>query len=147
MNTADKIKVGLVYITVTGTSAEHGDDGNTGRGNRIHGLITPCRLMSLEATAGKNPINHVGKIYNVLAKLIANRVHKEVKGIREVYVKVLSQIGRPIDEPTVTNIQAILEPNYTLEKVKTEAQSIANEEIANVRRITDLLLADKVTLF
>lgn len=147
VNTADKIEAGLVYITVTGTSAEHGDDGNTGRGNRINGLITPCRQMSLEATAGKNPINHVGKIYNVLAKLIANRVYKEVKGVREVYVKVLSQIGRPIDEPPMTNIQVILESNHTLEKVKQETQSIAVDEISNVRRITDLLLAGKVTLF
>ena len=147
VNTADKIEVGLVYLTVTGTSAEQGDDGNTGRGNRVNGLITPCRQMSLEATAGKNPINHVGKIYNVLAKLIADRVHKEVKGVREAHVKVLSQIGRRIDEPAMTNIQVVLEPNYTLERVKREAQSIATEEIANVRRITDLLLTDKVTLF
>jgi len=147
VNTADKIEVGLVYLTVTGTSAEQGDDGNTGRGNRVNGLITPCRQMSLEATAGTNPINHVGKIYNVLAKLIADRVHKEVKGVREAHVKVLSQIGRRIDEPAMTNIQVVLEPNYTLERVKREAQSIATEEIANVRRITDLLLTDKVTLF
>lgn len=147
VNAADKIEKGLVYITVTGTSAESGDDGNTGRGNRVNGLITPCRQMSLEATAGKNPINHVGKLYNVLAKLIANRIHKEVKGVSEVYVKLLSQIGRQIDDPAMAAIQVLLEPNYTLEKVKTEAQSITNEEIDNIRRITDLLLTEKVTIF
>lgn len=147
VNAADKVEAGLVCITVTGTSAESGDDGNTGRGNRINGLITPCRQMSLEATAGKNPINHVGKIYNVLAKLIANRVYKEIKGVREVYVKILSQIDRRIDDPAMADIQVLLEPNYTLEKVKREAQSIATEEIVNIRRITDLLLTDKVTLF
>ena len=47
---------------------EAGDDGSVGRGNRANGLITPCRPMSLEATAGKNPVNHVGKIYNLLVE-------------------------------------------------------------------------------
>lgn len=147
VNTADNPKAGVVYLTVTGTSAEMGDDGNTGRGNRIHGLITPCRQMSLEATAGKNPINHVGKIYNVLAKLIADKVYREVKGVKEVYVKVLSQIGRPIDKPVMTTIQVILEPGYSIGKVRSEVQALANEEIANVRKITDLILEDKVLLF
>lgn len=31
------------YLTLTGTSAEMGDDGSVGRGNRASGLITPCR--------------------------------------------------------------------------------------------------------
>lgn len=46
------------YLTVTGTSAEQGDDGNTERGNRINGLISPIRQYSMEATAGKNSVNH-----------------------------------------------------------------------------------------
>jgi S-adenosylmethionine synthetase len=67
VNAADDTSTGSIYLTVTGTSAEAGDDGQVGRGNRVNGLITPCRRMSLEATAGKNPVTHVGKIYNVLA--------------------------------------------------------------------------------
>lgn len=42
-----------IYITATGTSAEAGDDGAVGRGNRITGLITPGRPTSLEVSAGK----------------------------------------------------------------------------------------------
>ncbi|MEM3948883.1 MAG: methionine adenosyltransferase, partial [Zestosphaera sp.] len=51
INSADMPENNVVYLTVTGTSAEHGDDGMTGRGNRVNGLITPMRPMSLEATA------------------------------------------------------------------------------------------------
>jgi len=51
-----------VYLTVTGTSAEMGDDGAVGRGNRCNGLITPNRSISLEASAGKNPVDHTGTI-------------------------------------------------------------------------------------
>ena len=71
VNTADVPDRGIFYLTVTGTSAEAGDDGATGRGNRVNGLITPMRPMSMEAAAGKNPVSHVGKIYNVMARLAA----------------------------------------------------------------------------
>lgn len=71
VNAADNPAEGAIFLTVTGTSAEAGDDGQVGRGNRINGLITPGRPMSLKAAAGKNPVTHVGKIYNVVAREIA----------------------------------------------------------------------------
>jgi len=89
-----------IYLTVTGTSWEMGDDGQVGRGNRVNGLITPCRTMSLEAVAGKNPISHVGKIYNLKAQEIAEKIN-EVFGVTEVQVQLLSQIGKPINDPFV----------------------------------------------
>ncbi|EDP73554.1 methionine adenosyltransferase, partial [Hydrogenivirga sp. 128-5-R1-1] len=79
LNTADEEEKGSVYITVTGTSAEAGDDGEIGRGNRVNGLITPYRPMSLEAAAGKNPVSHIGKIYNTAAMDMAERIVSEVK--------------------------------------------------------------------
>ncbi len=98
VNTLDKGD--SIYLTVTGTSWEMGDDGQVGRGNRASGLITPCRSMSLEAVAGKNPISHVGKIYNLKAQEIANRINEHFK-VKEVQVQLLSQIGKPINEPFV----------------------------------------------
>src|SRR5690606_40191772 len=71
VNMADGETPESVYLTVTGTSAESGDYGQVGRGNRANGLITPHRPMSLEAVAGKNPVTHVGKLYNLLASRIA----------------------------------------------------------------------------
>ncbi|MCL4324335.1 MAG: methionine adenosyltransferase, partial [Candidatus Thermoplasmatota archaeon] len=76
VNTGDDEKRGVYYLTVTGLSMENGDDGSTGRGNRANGLITPYRPMSLEAASGKNPVNHVGKIYNVLANQISADIVK-----------------------------------------------------------------------
>jgi S-adenosylmethionine synthetase len=67
INTADDYDRESIYLTVSGTSAENGDDGQVGRGNRINGLITPYRPMSMEATSGKNPVSHIGKIYNYFA--------------------------------------------------------------------------------
>ncbi len=93
INAADDPDKGDIYLTVTGTSAEAGDDGEVGRGNRVNGLITPFRPMSLEAAAGKNPISHVGKIYNLLAQKIAQKLVSEIEEIEEAYVTIVSRIG------------------------------------------------------
>jgi len=94
-----------VYLTVSGLSAEMGDDGQVGRGNRVNGLITPGRPMSLEAAAGKNPVSHVGKIYNVLASAIAQQVCAEVPGVAEASVQLVSRIGEPIARPWVASVE------------------------------------------
>ena len=148
VNTGDIPERGVYYLTVTGTSAEHGDDGATGRGNRANGLITPLRPMSLEATAGKNPVSHVGKIYNVAAILIARRVYEQVSGLREVYVKLLSQIGRPIDDPLVADVKVNLEPGVSLTAgTRREIEAIVDEELSSITRLTDLILRDEAPLF
>jgi len=147
VNTGDKPERGSFYITVTGTSAEQGDDGNTGRGNRVHGLITPCRPMSLEATAGKNPVTHAGKIYNVLAKLTSEKIYDQVKGVREVYVKYLSRIGMPIDEPAMVSVQLNLEDGVALSQLKPEIEGIIEEELSGIRKVTDMIVNEEVMLF
>ncbi|CCC82287.1 methionine adenosyltransferase [Thermoproteus tenax] len=147
VNTADKPEHNIYYLTVTGTSAEHGDDGMTGRGNRANGLITPMRVMSMEAAAGKNPVSHVGKIYNILAQKIADRIYKEVKGVVEVSVEVVSQIGRPITEPKILNVELIPEGGVVSSEMKREIEAIAAEELARVTGITQLVLEGKVSLF
>ena len=147
VNTADNLDKSIVYLTVTGTSAEQGDDGNTGRGNRVHGLITPGRPMSLEATAGKNPINHVGKIYNVLAMQMAEKVYREVEGISEVYIKVLSQIGKPIDQPLMTDVQLILSKGATLDRIRGDVESIVDEGLANLHKISEAIIDGTILLF
>lgn len=148
VNTADMPEKKIVYLTVTGTSAEHGDDGATGRGNRANGLIPPMRPISLEATAGKNPVNHVGKIYNVVARRIAEKVYNTIDGFKDVYVEILSQIGKPIDQPLVASIKVIPEDEKELPThIKEEIKAIADEELANITKITYLILEEKETLY
>jgi len=147
INTADDYKRSCVYITVTGTSAENADDGSVGRGNRCSGLITPGRPMSLEATSGKNPVNHVGKIYNLLANQIAKECYESVDGIREIYVKILSQIGKPINNPRVLNIQVIPKPGYSVERMESKLISIANDWLDNIGKITEMVINGKLLLF
>ncbi|MEM0478739.1 MAG: methionine adenosyltransferase [Pyrobaculum sp.] len=146
INAADKPEYDIYYLTVTGTSAEHGDDGMTGRGNRANGLITPMRSMSLEAAAGKNPVSHVGKIYNVVAQRIADKIYTEVKGITEAYVEIVSQIGRPINEPKILNIEIIKEGELTGE-TRREIEAIARGELEKIAYITEYILRGEVSLY
>ncbi|MFP8958680.1 methionine adenosyltransferase [Natrialbaceae archaeon A-CW3] len=147
VNTADDIESGSIYLTVTGTSAEQGDDGSVGRGNRANGLITPNRSMSMEATSGKNPVNHIGKIYNLLSTDIAESVVNEVDGIRDLRVRLLSQIGRPIDEPHVADVHVVTEEGVVLEDVRADVEAIVDDGLANVTDITQRVIDGELDTF
>jgi S-adenosylmethionine synthetase len=104
--------------------------------------------MSLEASAGKNPVNHVGKIYNLLGNLIANDIVKETGGnVKEVHVKILSQIGKPVDEPQVASLQILPADGVKLGAVKANAEAVANTWFDQVDTIPRRLLTDKLSVF
>jgi len=150
MNTADNLKTKNIYLTVTGTSAEMGDDANTGRGNRVNGLITPNRFMSLEAVAGKNPINHVGKIYNVLAFEISKKIYLELSDyIEEVYVRILSRIGYEITNPQIVNVMYVPKKKIKKKVLNYEIQRIIEDNftIDRFRNLTKEILEGKYLLF
>ncbi len=147
VNTADDYDEGSIYLTVTGTSAEHGDDGSVGRGNRVNGLITPNRSMSMEASSGKNPINHIGKLYNLLSTEIAKTVVAEVDGIRDLRVRLLSQIGRPIDDPHIADIQVVTEDGVSLSTIEPQIIAIVDRELADVTSVTERVLDGDISTF
>lgn len=134
-----------VYLVVTGTSAEHGDDGATGRGNRANGLITPMRPMSMEATAGKNPVNHVGKIYNVLARMIAEKIAQETE-VEEAYVELISQIGRPINDPLVAHVGLVANEEVYNNAVKY-IEPILNEYLEKTAKLQSEFIEGRIQLF
>jgi S-adenosylmethionine synthetase len=91
------------YLTVTGTSAEVADSGEVGRGNRVNGVIALNRPAGSEAAPGKNMVSHVGKIYNLLAFDIANKIYERIR--KHNYVWLLSQIGRPVNKPLIVSVE------------------------------------------
>jgi S-adenosylmethionine synthetase len=105
VNAADRMNRGEMYLTVTGTSADSGDDGEVGRGNRVNGLITPYRAMSMEAAAGKNPVTHLGKLYNLAANRIAASLLSHVDGVISADCLLVSTIGEPIFDPQLVDVR------------------------------------------
>jgi S-adenosylmethionine synthetase len=135
-----------IYLTVTGLSAEHGDDGQVGRGNRVNGLITPCRTMSLEAAAGKNPVAHVGKIYNVLALEMARAISTEVEGIDEASVQILSTIGKPVAEPQLVAIEVVAKKKID-GQTEAEIREAARSCLERVDQISERLIRGETPVF
>ncbi len=134
-----------IYLTVTGTSIEMGDDGATGRGNRGNGLITPMRPMTMEAIAGKNPVSHVGKIYNVLAGRAAGEI-AELEGVKEAYVTLVSKIGAPIGQPLLRGVAIAgdLQPTLGLE---SEVDSILDRWLQSTDELVEEFVKGKLTLY
>ncbi len=147
VNTADGAAPESLYLTVTGTSAEAGDDGQVGRGNRVNGLITPYRPMSMEAAAGKNPVTHVGKIYNVLADRIARAIVEEVDGVQEAYCSLLSQIGRPIDEPRLIDVRLCLEDPAALAALEASVAGLSRAHLGQASTLWREVIAEAVPLW
>lgn len=124
--------LGGIYLSFLGTSAEDADSGQVGRGNRVNGLISVNRPMGTEAAAGKNPVSHVGKIYNVLAHKIAKEIYESIDGIKEVYVLLLSRIGTPIDRPLMATAQVLLQRGRRINEIKKKAESIFEREFLRI---------------
>ncbi len=135
-----------LYLTVLGTSGEAGDSGQVGRGNNVRGVIALLRPMSSEAAAGKNPVSHVGKIYNLLSYKMADRIVDEVPGVRETYVWLLSQIGRPINEPSVVSAQVIPDNGVTLKSLQPSIEEIIDDEFEHLDEFCSALADGHVNL-
>jgi S-adenosylmethionine synthetase len=140
VNTADDPAQGSVYLTVTGTSGEAGDDGEAGRGNRVNGLITPCRPMTMESVAGKNPITHVGKLYNLAACLCAEAVVEGVPEVREAECRLVSSIGRPVEEPLCADVRLGCTRGARLARLRAPVEAILREQLRQLRGVADELL-------
>ena len=141
VNTADDMSAGEVYLTVTGTSAEAGDDGETGRGNRSNGLITPYRPMTLEAVAGKNPITHVGKLYSTAANYTASALVAEVPQVSEAECLLVSQIGTPIDRPRFVHLRVKYDKMTLPPDIEDRIRSVTEHEIARIPELWKSFLA------
>lgn len=134
MNNLDERGRGLggIYLSLLGTSAENADSGQVGRGNRVNGLISVNRPMGTEAAAGKNPVSHVGKIYNVFAHKVAEKIYRQVEGIEEVYVLLLSRIGAPIDTPLMASAQVLTRKGVRIGDLSSRISGILEEELARI---------------
>ena len=138
--------VGGTYLTVLGTSADGADSGQVGRGNRPNGVIPLNRHVGSEAAAGKNPVSHVGKIYNLLTHRIANEIYSQVSGLNEVYVWIVSQIGKSIDEPAIAVARVITKPGTTIESVREQIAEVVDTELEHIDKFCMKLAEGKIPI-
>jgi S-adenosylmethionine synthetase len=146
LNAADDLATGDVFLTVTGTSAEAGDDGEVGRGNRTNGLITPYRSMTMEAAAGKNPVNHVGKLYNLAADKIAGALVAELSGVRGAACLLVSQIGQPLDDPQVADVR-LLWNGTGVQSLRARVEELVRDQLSRLPELRRELLEERLTVY
>jgi S-adenosylmethionine synthetase len=103
--------------------------------------------MSMEATSGKNPVNHIGKIYNLLATDIAETVVDEVEGIREIRIRLLSQIGQPIHRPHVADASLVTDAGIEVGDIEPAVEGIIDRELADVTSITERVIDGELSTF
>ncbi len=147
VNAADDLEHGNVFLTVTGTSAEAGDDGEVGRGNRTCGLITPYRPMTLEAAAGKNPVSHVGKLYSLAAGRIAAAVATHVPHVTDVECVLVSQIGRAACDPRVVDVCLASEEHTSAVTAREAVADIVEGQLRSFSELREALLDERVAVF
>lgn len=147
VNTADSKEKGEIYVTKSGLSCEAGDDGQVGRGNRVNGLNTPFRGMSLEAVAGKNPVSHTGKIYNILAGEIAARSVSDSGGIEDCTVTMVSYVGRKINKPKSMTARVVLGKGRGLIEARHSLERNSRDILGETETISERIIAGNYTLF
>jgi S-adenosylmethionine synthetase len=147
VNVADDVENQAFFLTVLGTSAEAGDDGEAGRGNRTCGLITPYRPMTLESAAGKNPATHVGKLYNLLAGRIARTIVAEVDDVTDAQTVLVSQIGRPVADPQIVDLCLADAAGVSPAARERDLTEIVHAEFDRIGELRNDLLAERVRLY
>lgn len=147
IDTGDDLERGNFYLTVTGTSAEAGDDGQAGRGNRVNGLICPYRPMTLEAVAGKNPVTHVGKLYNLVANLITTAIVEEIAEVTTAYCYLVSQIGKPVKQPQIIDLQLKTAEGRPVEDLQPAIEEIVWDYLLQIDTLWQGLLEGKYILY
>lgn len=139
-NTRDNFETMELYLTAIGSSIESGDEGLVGRGNRINGVISPTKPMSMEGACGKNPVYHIGKVYYVTANEISKKIYKKFNISNEV--ALISQSGRDLLDPWA--IFVTIPENFSDHHLITE---LVENEVKSIPTITKMLLSGKIELY
>ena len=146
MNNLDVENKGIegLYLTVLGTSADNADSGEVGRGNMANRVISLTRPAGSEATAGKNPVSHIGKIYNALSFRIAEEIQKTLPEIDEVLVWMYNVIGKPVNDPRAVIVQPISNKKLDISKFEDSIKEIVDKNLDNIDEFCMQLASGKI---
>ncbi len=103
--------------------------------------------MSLEAAAGKNPVTHVGKIYNVIAREIAETLIAAVPEIASARCLVVSRIGLPVNEPAFLQVKLATRDGVPPAQLRARVEEIAADRLARIPSLVDAFVAGEIELF
>ncbi|MGZ5975820.1 MAG: methionine adenosyltransferase [Isosphaeraceae bacterium] len=103
--------------------------------------------MSLEAAAGKNPVSHVGKIYNVLATRVAGALVSAVPEITEAHCLIVSQIGSPVSRPALIHLRLATQDGIPLEQLRSRIEDLVADQFGRIPKLVGGLVAGTIDVF
>lgn len=133
LNTKDDHATRNYYLTVSGASLS-GDIGVVGRGNRVNGLITARRPMSLEGTNGKNPRYYSGFVYAQASRRMSDLILSRTG--TENIVEIVGQNGAPLAQPWAVRVSG--------RGLGQPARDVVADVLSDIGRLTDEFLAGVV---
>jgi S-adenosylmethionine synthetase len=101
----------------------------------------------MEAAAGKNPVTHVGKLYNVAAQRITAAIVKELAEVEEAYCYLVSSIGRPILQPQLADLHVRLAQGATLTALQAPIKQIFNDQLNQMTVIRKELVDGTIKVY
>ncbi len=125
------------YLTVIGSALDYGEEGISGRGNRCRGLISSMRPSTVESVYGKNPVYHVGKVYSLIANVIAKQIGEHFDC--ETTVIITTRNGDPLYSP----YNVVIETSRTVDK--SAVQKIISDQLEK-RDWTTRIITEKTFL-
>jgi S-adenosylmethionine synthetase len=103
--------------------------------------------MALEAVAGKNPITHVGKLYNVAAGNMAAALVEELPEVLAAQCVLVSQIGRPVTDPQIVVVHVRTVDDRPLEALSGQIRECVGAQLAAVTTLWELMIREEVALY
>ena len=103
--------------------------------------------MNMEAAAGKNPVTHVGKLYNIIAQQIADTLVGDLDEVREAYCYLVSRIGSPVNEPQVVDLHLAMQKGSSIDGVRSQIEKIVRDKLTSSAQIQQALIAGAISIY
>jgi S-adenosylmethionine synthetase len=103
--------------------------------------------MSLEAAAGKNPVSHVGKIYDVLATRLARAIVATTPEVREAHCLIVSQIGASIATLALVQVKLAVHDGAPPDQFRSKIEELVADRFGCISTLSDELIAGSVGVF
>jgi len=103
--------------------------------------------MNMEAAAGKNPVTHVGKLYNIVAQQIAYALVRQLDDVAEAYCYLVSRIGSPIKEPMIVDIRIALNEGGSIEGLDETIDEIVRSKLDDMEQVRTHLISGVLSVY
>jgi S-adenosylmethionine synthetase len=91
-------------------------------------------------------VTHVGKLYNVCANLIAHRLVAEMPEIAWAYCWMVSEIGRPIDQPQIVDVRVAPTGGRPPNGLRPVIRKVVRRELEAMPQLASKLLDGRIAI-